>query len=217
MQPIPSDVRLGDVWQWLNGGWFIHESEAGRRPAQLEQYNEDEFVVRTVDGDEYTYERDSCFPHWPACGAVNVHGFAVIVDRQQMRQYRRTYNSRCVLVDIPRKWDVMKRHEQAKRMTPDTPELVEAVFDPQYYSYTRALELLGAGWASVALNPYLVVVGKPEKQLIYYRSKLLAEIQEGRLIPLQPDNPRNRRVLKWFDGRVSYAVASNNQQPLRTG
>lgn len=208
MQPIPDDVGLDDVWQWLNRGWFKYQKGDTYVPATLVQVDRREFAVQTTDGDEYPYKRGLCFPHWPTCGAVNLQGFAIIVERTQQRQYRRTYNNRCVLLDIPRKWDVMKRHPFVQSLTPDNPEVVNALFNPEYYTYARALELLDGGWVSVALNPYVVVAGTRDDQLIYYRGKLLARVVDGELKPLDDTNPRNRRILKFFDGRVRYASDS---------
>ena len=201
MQPIPSDVDREDVWQWLNHGWFFHDDGAGSiSPAMLE----DGFEVRRTDGKCFPYDRRECFPHWPECGATNAEGFAFIMHRDQVRQYRRTYNSRCVNLEIPRKWDVMKRHRWVQRATADSEEIVNAVFNPKFYTYTQALDLLSGGWVSVALNPYLIVAGTSEEHVLYYRGKLLAKVSQGAMAPLDPSNPRNRRILKWLDGRVRY-------------
>jgi hypothetical protein len=205
MQPIPNDVHGGDVWQWLNRGWFIHKRDGACVPARLEDVNGDEFVVVRVDGEEYPYERDECFPHWPDCGAINLVNFAVILVRESSRQYRRTYNSRCVSLDIPRKWDIMKTHPWVKSISPDHPEVVSAAFEPKYHSYTRALELLASSWQSVALNPHLVVAGTQQDHAVYYRGDLIAQVCEGQVKPLDPSHPRGRRILKWLDGRVTYA------------
>ena len=204
MQTIPPDVTHHDVWQWLNNGWFWYQDRDGTVPARLDQDGPEHFIVSCADGTEKPYRRSLCFPHWPDCGAVNLQGFAIIVERQQIRQYRRTYNHRCVDIDVPRKWDVMKLHPWVRSISGDHPEVVVAVFTPNYYPYTRALELLESGWVSVALNPYLIVAGKREDHVVYYRSKMAGRVVNGKLIPLDPNNPRSRRILKWFDGRVQY-------------
>jgi hypothetical protein len=205
MPCIPPEVTPMDVWQWLGRGWFFYDRDGTKVPATIEQIDRHDYAVRTVDGDEYAFSRDRCYPHWPDCGAVNLQGFAVIVERQQARQYRRTYNDRCLSLNIPRKWDVMKRHAYVVNLTPASAEVVESVFNPEYYSYDKALELLDTGWVSVALNQYLVIAGESNEQLIYYRGKLLARVNDGVLEPLDLKNPRNLRILKWFNGRVRYA------------
>ena len=204
-EALPQDVAISDVWQWLGRGWFYHqESGKARVPAELQQMENDSYYVSLSTGDEKTFNRDECFPHWPQCGALNMQGYAIVLDRQSQRQYRRTYNSRCILLSVPRKWDVMKKYDGVKLVTPDSPEVVNAAFAPVYYTYTRALSLLEAGWVSVALNPFLIVAGTVEEQLIYYRSKLTAKVMDGKLIPLDSESKRNRRILKWFDGRLAH-------------
>jgi hypothetical protein len=99
----------------------------------------------------------------------------------------------------------MKKHYDAQRLNPDLPRVIKAVFNPVYYNYDRALQLLDEGWVSVALNPHLIVAGIPEEQLVYYRGKLLARVHDGELQPMDSSNPRNIRILKWFNGRVRYA------------
>jgi hypothetical protein len=200
-QAIPENVSLDDVWQWLNRGWFWLRTLEGEWPAQLSR--EEDWLVCAINGSEYPFKREECFPHWPQCGAINMQGYAVIVERLQVRQYRRTYNDRCVSLNIPRKWDVMKRHPNVKGLNADNPELVNALFNPLYYTYTRALGLLEGGWVSVAINPHLIVAGTVEEHMIYYRNKLTARVVNGQLVPLNPGDMRNRRILKWFDGRLS--------------
>lgn len=200
---IPQDVMMHDVWQWVGRGWFWHKAGGQQVPAELEQVSEEVYRVICTNGDEHPFRRKECFVHWPQCGAVNMQGYAIVLNRTQQRQYRRTYNSRCLTLDIPRKWDAMKRYESVKKITADSPEVVVAAFEPTYYTYSTALGLLEQGWVSVALNPFLIVAGTPEEQLIYYRSKLTARIEGGKLVPLDPTNSRNRRIMKWFDGRVA--------------
>jgi hypothetical protein len=204
MQHIPADVCMQDVWQWLGHGWFFYDEAGVYEPAYITSVN-DECEITLVDGSIRPWRRQKCFPHWPDCGAVNVettYGFAVIVERRQSRQYRRTYNQRCLTLNIPRKWDVMKRSPMVTSLTPNSEEVVRAVFSPSYYSYDRALTLLDEGWVSVALNQHLIIAGERDEHLIYYRGKLIARVSRSVLEPLDDNNPRNLRILKWFDGRV---------------
>lgn len=211
--PVPRGLSNHDIWQWLGGGWFYYQDTDEKIPARLQSTdpNEEEYVIETVDGREFTFDTDACFPHWPACGAVNVDGYAVILERQQMRQWRRTYNTRCLDIKVPRKWEVMKRYPQVKDMTADCFELVEAAFKPEYPTYTEALNRLADRWASVALNPYLIVAGTREEQLIYYRSKLVARIVGVRLHPLDVADKRTGRILKWFDGRITSEIIRDSR------
>lgn len=204
MQPLPSDIHEDDVWQWLNNGWFFYRTLDGLVPASLGSGRHDQLMAVTVSGNSFEFDVESAYPHWPTCGAINLQGYAVIVQRSSTRQYRRTYNSRGVTLEIPRKWDVLRRYPEALTLLPNDPKVVSALFNPQYYTYQRALELLGPQWVSVALSPLLVLVGTPEEHLVYYRGKLLGRIRDGMLDALNPQSPRNRRVLKYFDGGVQY-------------
>lgn len=214
MQAIPRNVTLQDVWQWVNNGWFWHDNGNNKSPAYMENHGGELMVVR-MDGSEHAFLHEECFPHWPNCGAVNVQGFAVILERQQSRQYRRTYNSRCIDLKIPRKWEVMKANPWVKMTNADMQEVVQAAFEPKYYSYTRALELLSGSWVSVALNPHLIVAGQEDDHVVYYRGKMVARVRGGRLEPTDPTNTRTRRILKWLDGRVTYEGRRSNYQPVR--
>ncbi len=209
MQPLPMDLSRDDTWQWLNNGWFWYDDDGeGLLPCYLSQDDRDaDYVVTDADGRSHVFEQSRVYIHWPACGAINMDGFALYVQREQTRQYRRTYNKRCIKLDIPRKWDVMKRHSWVRSINPDTPALVAATFTPKYYNYSAAVSKLGdhRGWVSVALNPYLVLAGEVDSHMVYYRGKLLARVEDTVLVPLDDSNPRNRRILKYFDGRVRYA------------
>jgi hypothetical protein len=69
-----------------------------------------------------------------------------------------------------------------------------------YYTYTQALNMMETGQAtSVALNPHLIVAG----QLVYYRNHLVAKMDGQRIIPMGCDNARIRRIIKFFEGRVT--------------
>ena len=202
MKCIPEDVSRADVAQWLQGGWFFwkRNEEATMQPAQLVP-GDGEYMVRLMDGTDRPMHRTQLYPHWPQCGAVNLDGFAVYIERQQVRQYRRTYNDMCLTVDVARKWDVMKKFgTDVVNVTPNTPAVVNAAFNPKYYSYSDALDLMETGRAvSVALNRNLVVAGP----LVYYRNKLVAKITGQHIVPVGVASSRISRILKFFEGRVS--------------
>jgi hypothetical protein len=136
------------------------------------------------------------------CGAVNLDGYAVFINRQSRQQYRRTYNSRCLTVDVPRKWDVMKA-AGTLTVTADSADVVNAAFNPVYYSYSDAMLKLSEGCVTVALNPHLVLAGDGDNMLVYYRCELVGKIVRNQLVPIGGDETRLRRLLKFFDGRIT--------------
>ena len=204
-QHIPPDISQDDVWQWLNRGWFLYEREDGTRiPAMLLQVDRHEYAVEDIEQNEWSYCHDRIFPYWPKCGALNLQGYAVVLERQSERQYRRTYNARCLSVKIPRKWDIMKQHPSCRSLGPDNKEIVRAAFSPEYCSYTGALKRLESGWISVALTPFVIIAGKPDEHFVYYRGELVAQIVKGTLMPYKNAHRTMRRILKLLEGKVTY-------------
>ncbi len=200
MNCLPDSLTVADVGQWLNGGWFLFERDDRLVPGKLVVTRE-EYQVQDVHGQTYGMIRAQTFPFWPACGALNLDGFAVYVERRQQRQYRRTYNEQCVTLTVPRKWDAMKKNgTDATNICPNSPTVVEAVFNPIYFTYSQALDMMDTGRAtSVALNPHLIVAGT----LVYYRNALVAKMEDQRIIPVGCDISRIRRIIKFFEGRVT--------------
>lgn len=210
MHWLPNTMHQQDVWQWLGGGWFYYRPpDTGCMTiASLHEGDEEDedgsyrMTVSTLDGDDYRLEAERCAAHWPVCGALNLPDFkaAIVLERDQLRQYRRTYNSRCLRIVIPREWEVAKDSPTLRNLNPNNPAVVEAAFEPEYPDYDGACALLEAGWKSVALHRHLILVG-PNK-LVYYRTKLLGQITDNVFVPLNPSSQRNIRILKWLGGRV---------------
>lgn len=203
MKSIPEDVSMVDLHQWLGQGWFFYKEGETLVPAQLV----DEMRISTIDDNCYHVQYSLTFPFWPVCGALNLDGYAIYLERLQRRQYRRTYNSRCLSLTIPRKWEVMKSPVASavgiSTLTPDDHEVIKAAFEPKYYTYTSAMRMMHTeGWVSVALNPYVIVSGGHEKCHVYYRRKLVGTIKDGCLTPIGAQDARIRRIIKFFEGRV---------------
>lgn len=184
MLPLPEDIRSDDIQQWLSEGVYYAKQK-------------DEWVIVTYSGladngkiigialDGKT-RIDSGIGdvriHWPACGAVNLpDGFAVIVTRQQRRQWRRTFNGRCVTLEIPGKWEIMKKVKPRtlNEVQAYSPSLLRAVFEPEYpESVTQALDEL-ADRASIAISPQVVLVGPAASALVYYRGTPVGQLNHG--------------------------------------
>lgn len=206
MNPIPNNLSQDDIGQWLQGGWFLAKANADSAPEPGQLCGVDDVLGwADMEGNQYPLVHDFIFPHWPRCGAVNLDGYAVIVEREQMRQYRRTYNDRCVTLHIPRKWDVMKKFGTAMgSMGCNHPVIVAAVFSPRYYTFSQAIGMIEYDqWLSVALNPHLVIAGADDVYMVYYHNKLIGSIKDGKITPLGTQEGRIRRIIKFFEGRVS--------------
>ena len=130
---LPLDgIGHDDLNQWLNRGWYVQIHEEGEVPVFFHGVEGASLVGMDTQGRIKTAHRTKCFAHWPRCGAVNTPRFAVFVDRTPQRQYRRTYNSRCLELLIPRKWELMKLYgAEVSTLTPDSVSVVSACFDPQ--------------------------------------------------------------------------------------
>lgn len=205
MNCLPSNLRLEDIDQWLSGGWFLFQSgdDSAPEPASLTGVD-GEYGAQLMDGSRYPLKPDATFPFWPACGAVNLNGYAVYLERLQQRQYRRTYNTSCINMHLPRKWDVMKRYGTAvSALTADSEDVVRAVFSPIYYTFSQAINMLDENWVSIALNPHLIVSGRNGEYHVYYRNKLIGTVSQGRITPIGSQQSRIRRIIKFFEGRVS--------------
>ena len=210
MISLPAGISMSDVRQWLWGGWFLFREHEGEplQPGRLghddhddpEYDDEPRYVIYDIRGNGVPVRRRLTYPHWPICGSLNLDGYAVYLARRQLRQYRRTYNDECLNVEFPRKWDVLKRiGHKVNSICPYSVEVIKAAFNPKYYTYSEAVQMMDTGQAcSVALNPQLIVAGP----LVYHRNKLIANIEGDKIVPMTPDRRRVSRIVKFFEGRV---------------
>jgi len=196
MIEIPSDVQSHDINQWLDGGVFL----ARRNDEWTEctfggAHDDGRIICYFLDGDSATKERSDVRAHWPTCGSINMPKFALYVQRLQRRQWRRTFNARCISLSIPGKWQHLKQIEARElRVAADNPEFLRAVFNPTYPSnYDEAMQMLNDR-PSVALSPQILLVGSPNPQ-VYYRGKLVGQMIGGRY-NAECDPLTERRVSK---------------------
>ena len=180
MIELPHDMRREDVSQWLEGGVFYAQPREGSewKLALLRGVPEPGLVsvrwVSTGDSAEVPYEQVR--GHWPECGAINGERFAFYVQRLQRRQWRRTYNARCVRVTVPGKWQHLKSlGARALTLDPNGPEFLRAVFDPSYPSVEEAFNMLRNERPSVAITRHVILVGHPEP-VVYYRGENVGRV-----------------------------------------
>lgn len=196
MIKLEHGMCINDVEQWVGGGFFLTEVNGRTVPAEVswwperddegECYDEELYCLTTVE-DEPTHVRfhheavrDHILPHWPLCGSVNLlyNKLAIHVERQQMKQWRRTFNWRQVKVLVPQQWFLLGNgHENfaTHRSVPD-------IFNPQYPADYE--EWFADGWRSVALSPHVIVVNTTPR-MVYYNGQLACKLRrDGQFDPV---------------------------------
>jgi hypothetical protein len=199
MIELPEDIQSHDIGQWLSDGYFFARP-SGESEWKIASYigtgDNREIGCRWVSADhgEYVPLQD-VRAHWPTCGSINMPGFALYVQRLQRRQWRRTFNARCVSIGIPGKWQLLKSIDARElRVTTDSPEFLNAVFNPTYpATFDAAMDMLGSQ-PSVALSPQILLVGYPNPQ-VYYRGNLVGQMIGGKF-NAECDPLTERRVSK---------------------
>ena len=204
---MPHYVHGGDIEQWLGGGWFWANLSHTRRVAaclmhdQFDHDNRDETTVMDVDNEAHIIPLTSIQLHWPVCGAINtVGGYVLHVERVQTRQWRRTFNDRCVRGHVP--------CASAVRASPDSGHVtasinrlvVKELFDPTYYDWDRAVRLLSKR-PTVAVNPYVYLSGNGNAGYLHYRNRIIGRAEDKWNTMIQVlDSPTLGRVLKSIGG-----------------
>lgn len=205
MLSLPRDISNHDIEQWLNSGWFFANIGGKEEICQLYGADDRESIyVSNVDGVKSMVTYRDILAHWPRCGAINVGPVALLVQRRQRQQYRRTYNSRQVELVIPRKWEALKKYgETVRNFTPDHPEVLKSLFNPDYPTLDEARDELSSGEAlSRAINPHIIIVGQGDTTLVYYRGTCAARIVGDRLVAVGADKGTMARLLKHFRGKL---------------
>lgn len=203
MIELPHDIQPNDVHQWLEGGVFMALDGEEFRPAVLVGVP-DHGTVRIVfvgDSDRTDVPYEAVRPHWPQCGALNMPGrFALYVQRLQRRQYRRTYNGRCVRVSVPGKWACLKALSARElQVDVNSPDFLLELFNPSYpEDFGAAMRALSER-ASIAVDPHTVLVGSAEPA-VYYRGQAAGRIIGGEFRP-ECDDWTARRIRKIVGGQ----------------
>lgn len=198
MIPIPASLGTGDINQWLNRGVVLVRLDGELVPAMYEEarYNSNDTLCAacmSLDGQKQIFAPfEHVFAHWPRCGAVNVGPVALYVQRTQTRQYRRTYNQRCITVSMPDQTLASSIVGETMVMQALTyRNYTAAVFAPEYPDVDEALRDLDLEQRfSVALSPTTILVRHSGAIRVYYNGDLLAKLCDGRLIPLRGKLPR---------------------------
>lgn len=229
MITLEENMKASDYRQWLDEGYFFYKEKETEElkiatcdvwPSQHDYYDEDDAPVPTIDWDKFRFKLDylsgedsvfltreemheRVFPHWPQCGAINVpnQGLALVVQRHQQHQYKRTFTAYGVTIKIPRYWDIA-RHREWLNMSflADDPIIVKELFFPEYPTAEDAISMLSNGWASVALSPHIILVGVNHGNSpgIYHRARYVGVLNVNNFVAIIKDKSAMRAARSVF-------------------
>lgn len=184
MIELPNGISREDIYQWLGDGVFYARSGEQWRLARL--VDTDGLYIQYLDEQSSHRCRASDIRiHWPRCGAINLETHALYVQRQQRRQWRRTYNARCVQVHTLGKWGLLGRGDAASMAVDTTGHVfMGALFDPLYpQDLSEAMELLEQRH-SLALTPHLTMVQTSSPgYIVYYHTDRVGHYSGGEFRP----------------------------------
>lgn len=194
MLPLPDDITCDDAVQWCSGGWVLYNGQPWHIDGLENEEGCDEPLLYAYrNGDKAAGSRSVEFHevmcHWPRCGSVNTDsGIAVYVERHQRRQWTRTYNNRCVSIEVPLRWHAEKMlgREMVRYVSnADHCTLVDELFDPTYVSFEEALRQVALPTVlSVAVSRTLIVAGDGKRTYLFDKGRPAAEYVNGELVSL---------------------------------
>ena len=185
---LPEDICEDDIFQWLSDGYVSHpDHDVLMFDGGLDMYDS---TAAFFDGDEHIrlpYHDVECI--WPICGMVNrrVRGWesAVYVKRVQRRQWRRTFNARCVDVIPVGRWALAK-YTGIRGNSRLTMDIVRELVEPTYYTMGYAMSRIQNthGCLSLAITPQIAISGDGKgKFAVYYRDKVIGGIHDKVFTP----------------------------------
>ncbi len=216
MQQVPENLSADDLHQWLHGCQFFFrtangdmqlanfvsasdrlarlgetQNEAAPPPVHSAQLVESGEIIPILNP-SWVY----CF--WPEGGAVNLPAqrFAIYVERLPRKQWKRSCNVGCYSY---RRLGAGSRGFDQNREKHNT-DTLRAIVNPTYYAYKEARGMLDSGWASVAVNPQLTLVGG-ELLKVYFQKELVGKVLRDNTLYLS-DYRLRRYLLPNFDGLV---------------
>ena len=160
MIPLPHDITIRDVRQWLSNGYFYvlfpedstskvcklahtyHDRAVGENSNRIAS-NVSVYVIFDengvdVSGDEevLTVPADTIRCHWPKCGSINVprgdFKVAIHTVRPPHRGWARTYDPRRVNTQMPGRWYLRSGPRSHLPSYPRERRLTHALFFPTY-------------------------------------------------------------------------------------
>lgn len=195
IKPLPGMNRR-DVDQWFNRGIVVYEPPGGERQLCHYEATDDAGVAHvTLLTGEVGRAVQTAYTNlrgwWPLCGAVNTtHNVAAHVSRITSKQYRRTFNSGCIHVKVPREWEARVylgvRPKSTGANLFGAPAVAIGFWRENYPDFTEACQRIDRGDAfSVAINRRIIVAGDSSgKRMFYFDGELAATAEDGRLYPV---------------------------------
>lgn len=203
MQTLPDNLADSDITQWLSNGVFLLDG----LPAMYVTYAGSMIICGTANGMmhriRYPAEASRVQIHWPACGALNVNGVAVYLERVPAHIYRRTYNSRCLRLTFPDRYALHGRPELFSEWSPTHWSVINAAFNPVYPSVDEAFKSLERA-GSVAINPHLILLKTEGEHAIrvYFRGQKAGFIEGNTFLKIGT-LLSGRRIMKMLGERIT--------------
>ena len=199
MGRLPEDITIRDLYQWISDGYVMINGAPARLSEADYMFDDDgdrgsDLAYQRPDGfrfDMLTDEDDvpvalaDVYCHWPKCGSINTAlGVALYVQRTQRRQWRRTFNGRCVDVRVPLHWQATKLHGRAaiRSLQHLSVPVITELFNPTYVSVEDAVDRLqGKRALTVAVDRNVILGGWGAESPveIYYRGELCGTLDDN--------------------------------------
>jgi hypothetical protein len=187
MYKFPPDMQGNDLRIWAGRGAVVKYKNT---LITFVSYDGDQVKYRTLNGmarhvDEGVF-LDEAYLHWPKCGSLNLPDlkYAVYLRRQTRKRYERTYHPECLELSTPGKWGILSHLAGKVPMVTDKTDkrITKAAFDPEYPEWDLAMKRLEQGtWASVAISPHIILLGKGQCPTVLYRGVRIGQITDGTL------------------------------------
>lgn len=177
MQKLPDKITSEDISLWLRETYVYSTSH--KCPVQYAEVTGRRTIRALTSDDDVSVAIKDVRTHWPECGAINVDGGALYVQRQPSRHYRRSYAPRrCTLSVLGMRWQENSWPDAMMKGTSDW-DVVKALFDPSYPTDVEAALVLLKTLPSVALNRHLTFVRGIEDQILVYLADEMVGVLEG--------------------------------------
>lgn len=209
MHHLPEGIAPRDVVQWLNNTWFMWNGDwVEFRDIGTTEIGT-QILAANALGKPVWVPIGEALVHWPHCGSVNIGGmFAVHAYRTPAKIYSRSYTGDLVRVVVPLRWDLLRFFAN----DPGTADIVgsisggsyvllKALSDREYPSAQAGISmLLDKQRPSVALSPSVILASRGTSIHVFYRGKMVGELDNGKLRSADVEPIIERKLRKLLEG-----------------